>query len=44
MIPVKRVFIHKVGDEEAEETEINSVTVMVPIAEISPHPPVKGML
>ena len=41
---VKAVLIHKVGDDEAAETVLSGVTVIVPVAFAVPQPPVKGML
>ena len=44
VIGVRAVLIHKLGDEEAADTEAKPVTVMVPVAFIEPHPPVRGMV
>ena len=44
VIFVKAVLIHKVGDEEAAETVLFAVTVIVPVAFTVPQPPVNGML
>ena len=38
------VLIHKVGFDDAVLTEFKAVTVMVPVALIVPHPPVKGIV
>ena len=44
MISVNGVLLHKVGEVEAKVTEVNSVTVMVPVAAMLPQPPVRGIL
>ena len=44
VIFVKAVLIHKVGDDEAAETVLSAVTVIVPVAFTVPQPPVNGML
>jgi hypothetical protein len=44
VILVKAVLIHKVGDDEAAETVLSAVTVIVPVAFTVPQPPVNGML
>ena len=44
VIFVKAVLIHKVGDDEAAETVLSGVTVIVPVAFTVPQPPVNGML
>ena len=41
---VRTVLIHKVGVEEGAETVLLGVTVIVPVAFITPHPPVNGIL
>ena len=38
------VLMHKVGVEEGAEAVLLGVTVMVPVAFILLHPPVRGML
>ncbi len=44
VILVKAVLIHNVGVEEATDTVLFGVTVIVPVALTVPHPPVNGML
>ena len=44
VIAVRAVLMHNVGVEEAADTVFTGDTVMVPIAEILPQPPVKGMV
>ena len=41
---VSAVLMHKVGVEEAAPAVSSGVTVIVPVAFILPHPPVKGMI
>ncbi|CAN1578978.1 hypothetical protein MCERE19_04431 [Spirosomataceae bacterium] len=41
---VKLVLIHKVGVEDAAETVLSGVTVIVPVAFTVSQPPVNGML
>ena len=43
VILVSAVFIHNVGVEEAADTVLVGVTVIVPVAFTAPHPPVSGM-
>ena len=40
---VMAVLTQTVGEDEAAETVLLGVTVMVPVAFTVPHPPVKGM-
>ena len=44
VIAVKAVLMHSVGVEEAAPVVFTVVTVMVPVAEALPQPPVSGML
>ena len=44
VIFVKAVLMHSVGEEEAAPTVLSGVTVIVPVAETLPQPPVSGML
>ena len=44
VISVKTVLIHKVGVVEAAPAVILGVTVIVPVADTVPQPPVNGML
>ena len=44
VIGVSAVFIHKVGEELAAPTVFNGETVIVPVASIEEHPPVKGIV
>ena len=37
------VLIHKVGFDDAALTVFKAVTVIVPVALTTPHPPVKGI-
>jgi hypothetical protein len=41
---VSAVFRHTVGSSEAAPTVLFALTVIVPIAETLPQPPVRGML
>ena len=41
---VSAVLIHNVGVEEATDTVLAGVTVIVPVAFTVPHPPVSGMV
>ena len=41
VIAVNAVLIHKVGDEDATPAVLFGVTVILPVAFILPHPPVK---
>ena len=43
VIFVSAVLIHSVGVEEAAETVLSTVTVMVPVAFTAPQPPVRGI-
>ena len=40
---VSAVFVHSVGVEEATPAVLSGVTVIVPVAETLPQPPVKGI-
>ena len=42
-IAVSAVWMHRVGVEEAAPAVLSGVTVIVPVAETLPHPPVSGM-
>ena len=44
VIAVRGVLIQSVGVEEAALTVLLAVTVIVPVAFATPHPPVSGML
>ena len=44
VILVNGVFIHNVGVDDAELTILLEITVIVPVAEILPHPPVSGIV
>jgi hypothetical protein len=44
VMAVRGVFTHKVGVEEAAPTVFSGVTVMVPVADTLPQPPVSGIL
>ena len=44
VIAVNAVLIHRVGVEDAVPTVLSGVTVIVPVADTVPQPPVKGML
>lgn len=44
VMSVSIVLIHKVGVTDAVPTVLTGVTVMVPVASASPHPPVKGIV
>ena len=41
---VKTVLIQSVGEDDAAATVLSAVTIIVPVAEIVPQPPVNGML
>ena len=43
VILVNGVFIQSVGVEEGAEAVLFGVTMMVPVAFIAPHPPVRGI-
>lgn len=43
VITGNNVLIHKVGVEEATETVLSALTVMVPVAFTEPQPPVSGI-
>ncbi len=43
VIAVNGVFSHNVGAEEAAETVFERETVIVPVADTVPQPPVKGI-
>jgi hypothetical protein len=38
------VLIQLVGLEEADVTVLINITLIVPVADTVPHPPIKGML
>jgi len=44
VISVKRVLIHKVGVELAAAAVLAGVTIIVPVADTVPQPPVNGMM
>jgi hypothetical protein len=44
VMSVKAVLMHSVGEEEAAPTVLSGVTMIVPVAETLPQPPVSGML
>ena len=44
VIAVSAVLIHSDGSEDAADTVLFDVTVMVPVAFTLPQPPVRGML
>ncbi len=44
VIAVKAVLMHRVGVEEAVPAVLSGVTVIVPVADTLPQPPVSGML
>jgi hypothetical protein len=44
VIFVSIVLMHIVGVEEATLTVLAGVTIILPVAKTSPHPPVKGIL
>ena len=44
VIAVKAVLMHSVGVEEAVPAVLSGVTVIVPVADTLPQPPVSGML
>ena len=44
VIFVNAVLIHRVGVLEADETVLAGVTVIVPVALTTLHPPVKGIV
>ena len=44
VIFVSAVLIHNVGVDEAADTVLAGVTVMVPVAFTAPHPPVSGIV
>jgi hypothetical protein len=44
VIAVSAVLIHRVGVEDAMDTVLSGVTVIVPVASMLPQPPVNGML
>ena len=39
----RAVLMHRAGVEEGRPAVMPGVTVMVPVAEAAPHPPVSGM-
>ena len=41
---VNTVLLQMVGEDEAANTVLSAVTIIVPVAEIVPQPPVSGML
>ena len=44
VIAVKAVLMHSVGVEEAVPAVLSGVTVIVPVADTLPQPPVSGIL
>ena len=44
VIAVKAVLMHRVGVEEAVPAVLSGVTVIVPVADTLPQPPVSGIL
>ena len=44
VIAGKAVWMHSVGVEAAADTVLSGVTVIVPVAETLPQPPLRGML
>ena len=44
VIAVRGVLVHSVGVEDAAPTVLPDVTVIVPVADTVPQPPVKGIL
>ena len=44
VIFVRAVLMHSVGVEDAAPTVLSGVTVIVPVANTVPQPPVNGML
>ena len=44
VMSVRAVLMHRVGVEEAAPTVLSGVTVIVPVADTLPQPPVSGML
>ena len=44
VIAVNAVLMHKVGVEDATPAVLFGVTIILPVAVILPHPPVKGIL
>ncbi len=40
----RAVLMHTVGEEEAADTVLASVTEIVPVADTLPQPPISGML
>ena len=44
VIAVNAVLIHRVGAEDAVPTVLSGVTVIVPVADTVPQPPVRGIL
>jgi hypothetical protein len=44
VIAVRGVLVHSVGVEDAVPTVLSGVTVIVPVADTVPQPPVKGIL
>ena len=44
VIAVSAVLIHRVGVEDAMDTVLSGVTVIVPVASMLPQPPVNGMV
>ena len=43
VIAVRGVLIHNVGVEDAVPAVLSGVTVIVPVADTVPQPPVKGL-
>ena len=44
VISVSSVFMHKLGVADATPAVLTEVTLMLPVASIDPHPPVRGMV
>ncbi len=44
VMSVRAVLMHRVGVEEAVPAVLSGVTVIVPVADTLPQPPVSGML
>ena len=44
VIAVKAVLMHSVGDDDPAPAVLSGVTIIVPVALILPHPPVRRML
>ena len=44
VMAVRAVFTHRVGVEDAVPAVLSGVTMIVPVADTVPQPPVRGML